>query len=254
MNKISVVIITYNEEKNIERCLKSVESVADEIVVVDSFSTDKTKSICQKYNVVFVENEFLGFSEQKNYANSLTKNQYIVSIDADEEISEELQKSILEIKENFTFDSYNISRLTNYCGKWIKYGSWNPDNKIRIWDKEKGKWKGKIHETVFLNENSTVGKLKGKLNHYTYNSIEEHLKQLDKFTTITAEDFFERGKRASFIKLYMSPIANFIKGFFIKKAFLDGFYGIVITTLNSFAAFIRYAKLRKLIRDSKSNS
>ena len=140
---LSVVIITFNEEKNIERCLKSVAPIADEIVVVDSLSTDTTKDLCSKYNVRFISQAFLGYIEQKNFALQQASNNDVLSLDADEELSDELCRSIRSAKENnFPFDAYSMNRCSSFCGKWIKHGSWYPDKKTRLLDKTKGKWAG----------------------------------------------------------------------------------------------------------------
>ncbi len=253
MNKLSVVIITFNEERNISRCLKSVESVADEIVIVDSLSIDSTKNICSDFDVNYVEHEFLGYSAQKNYANSLTKYKYILSIDADEELSKELQKSILTTKKDFLFDAYYINRYTCYCGKWLKYGAWYPDRKIRIWNKEKGSWDGEIHESVVFDKKESSCRLKGDILHYSYHSIENHISQFNKFTTLSAAEMAKKGKKASYFKIFLSPFSNFIKGFFIKLGFLDGYYGIVVVFINSFATFLKYIKLRKINNESAEN-
>ena len=152
---LTAVIITKNEEFNISRCLQSLKDVADEIVVVDSFSTDSTEEICKSFNVRFVQQEWLGYSEQKNFANSLASNDWIFSIDADEVLSDELKKSILELKnKNISDDNvFSMNRLTNYCGHWIRHCGWYPDRKIRIWNRKVGKWQGEIHETIeFLTE------------------------------------------------------------------------------------------------------
>ena len=139
---ISAVIIAFNEEKNIERCILSLKNVVDEIVVVDSFSKDKTKEICLAHNVVFIEHSFKGHIEQKNWAYTQASNNYVLSLDADEALSDELKNSILAIKNNWKNDGYAFNRLTSYCGKWIKHCGWYPDIKLRLWDRRKGTWKG----------------------------------------------------------------------------------------------------------------
>ena len=140
---LSAVIITKNEEKNIARCLGFfIKIVADEIVVVDSYSTDKTEEICLNYNVRFIKHHFEGHIEQKNYALSQATYQHVISLDADEALDEEMQNSVLEVKKDWSFDGYTMNRLTNYCGKWIWHGNWYPDTKLRLWDKSKGQWGG----------------------------------------------------------------------------------------------------------------
>ncbi|NBP68933.1 MAG: glycosyltransferase family 2 protein, partial [Cytophagia bacterium] len=142
MMKLSVVIITLNEEKNIRRCLESVKTVADEIVVVDSLSTDKTEEICGEYNVRFIKEKFRGYVEQVNYAMELATNNFVLAIDADEELSAELIEAVQAVKKNKTADAYEMNRLSSYCGKFIYHGTWHPDIKIRLWDRTKGKWGG----------------------------------------------------------------------------------------------------------------
>lgn len=244
MVKLSVVIITFNEEHNIERCLKSVVNIADEIVVVDSFSTDNTSYICKKYNVNFVQNKWLGYSKQKNKANSLSNNDYILSIDADEAVSKELEKSILEQKKIGFSGCYKINRFNNYCGKWIKHTSWYPDTKIRIWNRNEAIWKGDIHETVeFLEKNMVVKQLKGDLLHYSYTSIHNHIEQANKFSSIAAQIKYEQGKSVGLIKIIISPFFKFIKEYFIKLGLLDGIYGFVISVISAHETFLKYIKL-----------
>ena len=153
MPDISAVIITYNEEKNLERCIESVRDIADEIVIVDSFSTDRTKEICKKYELHFIEHKFEGHIQQKNWAITQAKYPHILSLDADEVLSDRLKESIREVKENWTHDGYYFNRLTNYCGKWIRHCGWYPDRKLRLWDSRKGRWA--VHT---INLNSTMGR------------------------------------------------------------------------------------------------
>ena len=135
--KLSGVIITFNEQRNIERCLQSLINVVDEIIVVDSFSTDQTKSICKRYNVNFIEQEFLGYIEQKNFALQQTTYNHVVSLDGDEALSKTLQKSILDLKTNWQFEGYYANRFNNFCGQWIKHSDWYPNKKLRVFDKTK---------------------------------------------------------------------------------------------------------------------
>jgi glycosyltransferase involved in cell wall biosynthesis len=252
MNKISVVIITYNEESNIVRCLDSVKDIADEVVVVDSFSTDRTKELCLNYGIRFYEHPFEGYISQKNFANSLAQFDYILSLDADEALSEELNISIQNAKETFVCDGYIMSRMVNYCGTWIKHGSWYPDKKLRLFRKDKGSWEGVlIHETLEMHEGSTIGYLKGDILHYSYTSLEGHIAQFDNFTTISAEELYREGRKATFVKLYFSPVSLFAKGFFVRLGFLDGHYGVLICIVNAFATYMKYAKLKELTKQAK---
>ena len=148
MNKISAVIITKNEQKNIRRCLNSLEGVVDEIIVVDSYSTDDTEKICKEFDIRFVKKEFEDYSNSKNYGNSMAKHPFILSLDADEAISEELKESLALVKSDFKQDGYSFNRRTNYCGQWIYHCGWYPDVKLRLFRKSKAKWEGKIHEIL----------------------------------------------------------------------------------------------------------
>ncbi len=194
MVKLSVVIITFNEERDIERCIKSVKNLADDLVIVDSFSTDKTEEICKKYDLRFIQHKFSGHIQQKNWAITQAKYSHILSLDADEALSEELTKSIKKAKDNWEFDAYYFNRLNNYCGKWIKHTSMYPDRKLRLWDSRKGSWGGiNPHDKFILNKNATSKFLKGDLLHYVFYSFEEHVKKNDYFSTIAAKElFYER--------------------------------------------------------------
>ncbi len=248
MPQISVVIITFNEEKNIARCLESVKKIADDIVVVDSFSKDKTKEICLAHGARFVEHAFEGHIQQKNWAITQALFPHVLSLDADEALDETLQKSILEIKNNWKHDGYEMNRLTNYCGTWVKHSGWYPDTKLRLWDSTKGEWRGiNPHDKYELIEkNATIGFLKGDILHYSYYSIADHYKQTEYFTTISAKAYFEKGKKASFINLYLSPIAKFIHSYFIKLGFLDGSAGFNIAKISAHATKLKYKKLKGL--------
>jgi glycosyltransferase involved in cell wall biosynthesis len=250
MVQLSVVIITFNEESQIGRCLDSVKEVADEIIVVDSFSKDRTREICESRGVRFFEHHFEGYSAQKNYANSLASFGFILSLDADEALSDELIASIRKEKADFAFDAYLMNRMVNYCGTWIRHGAWYPDRKIRIFSKQKAYWEGQhVHETIQLGSGSRIGQLKGDIHHYSYTSLEGHIAQFDKFTSISAAELYSKGRKASFLKLYLSPVMSFIKGFFIRLGFLDGHYGILICFVNAFATYMKYAKLRRLWKE-----
>jgi len=246
MIKITAVIITFNEEKNIERCLDSLKNLVDEIVVVDSFSKDKTEEICMKYNVKFVQHAFEGHIEQKNWAISQATYPHILSLDADEALDESLRKSILKVKENWTHDGYSMNRLTNYCGKWIHHCGWYPDCKLRLWDSRKGKWGGdNPHDKYEFFENTPIKHLEGDILHYSYYTLEDHYKQVTYFTDILSKAQFEKGKKAPFIVLVFSPIVKFIKDYFIKKGFLDGKEGFTICRISAYATFLKYKKIRK---------
>ncbi len=247
---ISAAIITFNEEKNIERCLKSIINIVDEIIVVDSFSTDRTEEICKRYNTLFIKNKFEGHIQQKNFAMNKCKHDYVLSLDADEELTAELQDKILFYKQQITdYDAYIFKRLTNFCGKWVKHSGWYPDYKIRLWNKKMGEWGGENpHDTVIMNKNSRQKKIAADILHYSFYSIEEHITQINKFSTIKADNLFRKNKNAYLLEMLFNPIVKFVKTFIFKCGFLDGFYGLVIA-LNS--AFSNYLKLIKLYNKQK---
>ena len=247
MMKITVAIITLNEERNIGRCLESVKDVADEILVVDSLSTDKTREICERYNVRFVEQKFLGYIEQKNFALSLATHDYILSLDADEALSPELIAEIKKVKVDPKYDGYKFHRLTNYNGHWVRYCGWYPDTKLRLIKKAKAEWRGtNPHDIMEMKNNESVGFLKGDLYHYSYDSIASHVTQTDKFTTIAARAAFAQGKRSSLFKIFTRPVFKFVRDYFFKRGFLDGRYGFVICSINSLYALLKYSKLYEL--------
>ena len=252
MEKLSVVIITLNEEKNIQRCLNSVKHVADEIVVVDSLSTDNTEQICQSYGVKFIKHKFDDYVTQKNYANSKASYDYILSLDADEALSEELEKSVLNAKVVFDVDGYTMNRLTNYIGSWVHHCGWYPDKKMRLFDRRKGSWEGVIiHEQFNLYQGGTEKHLKGYLLHYSFHSVEEHKKQTEKFTTLGAEADFKRGKKVTFFKLIFGPPIRFIRDYFFLLGILDGSVGFRICYSSANATYLKYKKLKNKYNSRK---
>jgi glycosyltransferase involved in cell wall biosynthesis len=252
MSKLSVVIITLNEERNIARCLGSIAGLSDDIIVVDSGSDDLTESICKSFGVRFYTHEWMGYAETKNYANSLAKNPLILSLDADEALSNELRESIKLVLQNQTSSVYSMNRLTNYCGKWIRHGGWYPDVKIRLFNNDAGYWTGShVHETLQLKNGSPVQHLKGDILHYSYASIAEHVSQSNHFTDLAAKKAFQAGQKASLFKVVLSPIVKFIRDYFLKAGFMDGYYGYIICRISAFATFMKYAKLRQLHKETK---
>lgn len=253
MTPLSVVIITYNEEKNIGRCLDSVKGIADDVVVVDSFSTDETKAICLEKGARFVEHAFEGHIQQKNWAITQAKHPHVLSLDADEALDDVLKKSILEVKQNWKKDGYYMNRLTNYCGHWVKHCGWYPDKKLRLWDSRKGEWTGiNPHDKyeMFAGD-KTTGELKGDILHYSYYSIEDHYRQVNYFTEISAQAYFKEGKKAPAFKLLVNPVAKFVDHYLLKLGFLDGSAGYLISRISAYATYLKYKKIRALYRNAR---
>lgn len=248
MIKLSVVIITFNEEKNIERCLLSVKEVADEIVVLDSFSKDSTQLICEKHGARFFQHAFDGHIQQKNRAITYATHPHILSLDADEALDPTLIASIKEVKSSFVKEGYYLNRLTNYCGHWVKHCGWYPDAKLRLWDSRKGHWTGiNPHDKYeLLAGDKNTGHLKGDILHYSYYSVEDHYKQVEYFTNIASKAFVEKGKKAPFYKLIVNPVAKFVDHYLLHLGFLDGKAGFLISRISAYAAYLKYKKIRQL--------
>lgn len=249
MSSLSVVIITKNEARNIGRALDSVSLIADEIIVVDSYSTDETKTICESKGAYFIQTDWKGYSATKNFANSLAKSEYIFSLDADEALDKELEQAILSQKKTGFSGIYIVNRLTNYCGKWIRHSGWYPDFKVRIFPKEKTKWVGEfVHEELEFTENLTKTTLPGNLQHYSYYNFIEHRERADKYSLLTAQKLAARGKTAGPLKPYISAIGRFISMYLIKAGFRDGRMGYKIALISAQSNVVKYRELRRLTR------
>lgn len=244
--QISAVIITFNEERNIGRCLDSLAGVADEVVVVDSFSTDRTAQICRKKGARFIQHAFDGHIEQKNFALSQAQFPHVLSLDADEALSNALRQSILAVKSSWRCEAYAMNRLTNYCGQWIWHSGWYPDRKVRLFDRRLGHWGGlNPHDKVEMDAGSTVGFLSGDLLHYSYYTVEEHYIRARKYAEIAAKAMQARGKRGSWFRVLFSPAFKFIRNYLFRLGCLDGRAGWTICRI---AALETYWKYRDLIR------
>jgi glycosyltransferase involved in cell wall biosynthesis len=246
MIQLSAVIITYNEERNIERCLLSLQGIMDEILILDSFSTDQTKAIALKFDIQFHEKAWAGYAQSKNYANQLARYDYVFSIDADECLSPELQAAILAYKNSGIVGIAELNRLTNYCGKWIKHCGWYPDRKIRLFDRRKVQWEGDIHETLTVKGEPKPYFLKGDLWHYSYYTKADHFAQIEKFTTIAAGSEFNKGKRSNLGQAYLSAFVKFVQAYFFRLGLLDGWAGFLVCKRSAYASYLKYYKILQL--------
>lgn len=247
--ELSVVIITKNEERNIERCLKSIVEVADEIIVVDSFSTDDTIALCEKYDVRVIQRKFDGYGSQKQFATEQANFDYVLSLDADEELSNELKASILTVKKKLFYDCYSFNRKNYYCNKPIRFCGWYPDKKIRLFDKRKMNWNNReVHETVEIFDQEQVLHLKGNLNHYRCSSIEEHQEKEKKYASMNADILIKNRKSVSCATPYLKGSFRFLKTYILKLGILDGYYGFMISKTLANSSFSKYALARKIKR------
>lgn len=245
--QISAVIIAFNEEKKIGQCIESLLPVADEIVVVDSFSTDRTVEICRPYGVRVIQHPFENYIEQKNYALDCISHPWALSLDADEVLSKELQQSILTVKSAPQADGYTMNRLNNYCGTWIKRCGWYPDRKLRLFKRNLAQWKGvNPHDKIEMKSGSRIMHLKGDLLHYSFDTHEEYVKQQKRFAAISARHLFELGKNISMPEAYGKAAFRFFKEYFLRAGFLEGRSGFKICRSAAAAVFEKYRLLHEL--------
>ena len=247
MSKLSVVIITLNEEANIGRCIDSVKGIADEVLVVDSFSTDRTCEIAAEKGAKVVRNKFAGHIEQKNFAKDQASFDYVLSLDADEELSNKLKESIKKEKQSFSKDGYTFNRLNFYCNKPVKTCGWYPDTKLRLWNKDKGSWSGtNPHDKFELIPSSSTKHLAGDLLHYTYPTHESLIAQTNKFGSIGAEHLKNEGIIYLLFKMIFSAPFKFIRNYIFKLGITDGLDGFIICYQQSREVFLKYSGALKL--------
>lgn len=241
--RISVYTITYNEEGKIRDCLESVKW-ADEIVIVDSFSTDKTVEICREYTDKIIQYEFVGFGRLRNIAVSHTSNDWVFSVDADERVTEELRDEIIEkLKSEPDADAYFIPRVNYFLGHRVKHCGWYPDyRQPQLFHKSKMKYSDHlVHESFILS--GKVSYLRGHIVQYPFLSLEEFLRKIERYSSLRAEDMFREGKRFKIHHLFTHPLSMFIKTFILKRGFLDGKIGLIISMLYAYYTLIKYIKL-----------
>jgi glycosyltransferase involved in cell wall biosynthesis len=241
--KISATIITYNEERNLPRAIESLRCV-DEIVVVDSGSSDRTVEIAEGLGARVVESPWPGYAKQKNFAAEQASNDWILSIDADESLSEALEGELWHLKKNGSeFDAYTMPRMAQYLGRWIRHSGWYPDRKVRLYDRSKAQWVGDyVHESVKVQ--GRVGHLDANLLHFTCDSLSEHLKTMDRYTTLAAEQLLASEEKVSWGRLVFEPPWTFFQTYFVKLGFLDGVEGLAIANMAALYNFVKYAKAR----------
>jgi len=247
---VSVYVLTFNNRRTIEGCLQHLQW-ASELVVVDSFSTDGTDEICQRYTESVVQRKWSGHRDQYQFAADLTHLHWIMFVDADEEVPPELAEEITKIleKDGEGYDGFIAYRRTYYLGKWIHHGGWYPDCEIRLYRREKGRWEGGLHARVVVE--GKVGTLNHPYLHYTYRDISDQIQTIDRYSRTAALDLFESGKTFSGWKLVFHPLFRFIKEYLLKQGFRDGVPGLIIIVATMFYVFMKYAKLWELIHVEK---
>jgi glycosyltransferase involved in cell wall biosynthesis len=243
--KITATIIACNEERNIVRAIESLRCV-DEILVVDSGSTDRTVELATNLGVRVIECNWLGYKAQKNYAAEQATHDWILSLDADEALSEALEGEIWTLKKKGpTYDAYKMPRLAQYLGRWILHSGWYPDLKIRLYDRRKARWVGDfVHESVEVS--GSVGRFDSNLLHFTCTSLSEHLKTMDRYTTLAAEELVFRKVKISSRHLILDPGWTFVRSYFLQRGFLDGLEGLTIANMAALYTFLKYAKARNM--------
>ncbi|HRZ43007.1 MAG TPA: glycosyltransferase family 2 protein [Bacteroidales bacterium] len=246
--KLSIVIITLNEAHNIPRLLESVKGMTDDVVVVDSGSTDATVQLCMERGARVVSHRWEGYAATKNFANALAKYPWILSLDADEAVSPRLRQSIEEQlgtdwPENRV---YAFNRLASYCGRWIRHGGWYPDRKIRIWHRNFTRWEGKVHEKLVFGSKPEVVFLQGDLLHYTYYTVAEHRNRAAHYASLHAEAMAAAGKKGNRTKQFGGPVVRFLRDYLLKGGFLDGKAGFTIACISASAVYQKYYLLEKM--------
>jgi glycosyltransferase involved in cell wall biosynthesis len=241
--KISATIITLNEQDNLPRALESL-GCCDEIVVVDSGSTDQTVEVARRLGARVVERAWPGYARQKNFAAEQATHDWILALDADECLSDALRREIEEIKQRGArHDAYRFPRLAQYCGQWIRHSGWYPDRKVRFYDRRKARWVGDyVHESVRVE--GSVGTLSGDLLHYTCPTFSRHIERVHRYTTLAAQEMAAAGRGVSLTRLLAAPPWAFVRSYFLQRGFLDGGNGFLIASMAAFYVFAKYAKVR----------
>jgi glycosyltransferase involved in cell wall biosynthesis len=241
--KISATIITFNEERNIARAIESLRC-CDEIVVVDSGSNDRTVELAEKLGARVIDSPWRGYAGQKNFAADKAENDWVLSLDADEALSEALEGEIWQLKRDGpSFDAYTMPRMAQYLGRWILHSGWYPDRKVRLYDRRRARWTGDVvHESV--QTDGTVGHLESNLLHFTCSSLSEHLKTMDRYTTLAAEQVVAQRHRIGWKELALDPLWTFFRTYVVQRGFQDGVEGLAIAYMAALYNFLKYAKAR----------
>lgn len=241
MVPVSVTIITKNEAAHIDACLASV-AWADDILVVDSHSTDDTVARANRAGARVIVRDWPGYAAQKNFAASEARHDWILSVDADERVTPDLAREIQALNPSEAQSGYRVPRVTWHLGRWWKTTDWYPDFQLRLYDRRRARWTvRRVHESV--EADGPVGTLTHDLQHYAYRDISHHLATMDRYTTLAADDMFEAGRRAGLIDLALHPPAAFLRNYVLRRGCLDGTAGLIVSAMNAHYVFLKFAKL-----------
>ena len=250
--RLSVVVITLNEAPNIDDALASV-SWADEIVVVDCGSTDETVPLARRYTDHVSHRDWTGYGDQKNHATALAKNDWVLSLDADERISAELASEIMAlIEQDPTHRGYRVPRTTRYLGRWIRTTDWYPDYQLRLYDRQSARWTRKpVHESVRID--GSVGRLRHEIHHYAYPNLSNHVATINRYTTLAAKELLDHNHKAGSLDLLVRPTVAFVRNYLLRRGFTQGLPGLVVSLMNTYYVLLKYVKLWELGRTKDKN-
>ena len=252
MQPLSVVIITLNEAERIERCIQSVQGLSDDIVVVDSGSTDNTIALAEKAGARVVQQSWLGFGAQKKFATAQARHNWVLALDADEWLSDDLRQAISNALQNPDADAWEMPRRNLFLGRWLKHGEGYPDYSLRLYNRNKANWReDPVHEAVHCA--GKVGRLKGDLMHQSADTLQQYLNKHNRYTSLQAEQLFANGGRFSLLKLLFSPLVRFVKFYVFRLGFLDGTAGFIHIAAGCWTVFVKQAKLLELQQGSATN-
>ncbi|SJZ46843.1 glycosyltransferase family 2 protein [Selenihalanaerobacter shriftii] len=240
MGLLGALVLTYNEEENIIDCLESINWI-DELVVVDSYSEDETVELAKQHTEKVYQREFDDFSSQRNFGLDQIESEWVLVVDADERVTFELKEEVLERLNNPQAEGYRIPRKNYFLGKWIKYCGWYPDYTLRLFKVADNRYSGLVHEGIKID--GRVDKLDNAFIHYTYRNLKHYLDKINQYTTLDAEDKYQAGKKKGLAYILLRPVVEFIKKYFLKKGFLLGFQGLILSILSSYYQFLKYIKL-----------